>query len=81
MGYPDTAVGIGQWDAALLMVISLCSFFGQTFLNRSFQIITAAKGSSIMCTQVRRPLHVQEHHLHKHRGLQWTWRLQCDLHP
>ena len=45
-------MGIGQWDAALLMVISLCSFFGQTFLNRSFQIITAAKGSSIMCTQV-----------------------------
>ena len=60
VGYPDRAVAIGRTDAGLLVVIALSSFFGQMLLNRSFQIIPAAKGSSIMCTQVHTPSLVQQ---------------------
>lgn len=52
-GYPDKAVLPGRFDACLLVGIALSSFLGQMMLNRSFQIQSAAKGSSIMCTQVR----------------------------
>ena len=52
VGYPDPAVLPGAHDAALLLTLALCSFIGQTLLNRSFQISSAAKGSSLMCTQV-----------------------------
>ncbi len=52
MGYPDPAVLPCPYDASLLLALAICSFIGQTLLNRSFQITSAAKGSSLMCTQV-----------------------------
>ena len=56
VGYPDRAVLPGLADTELLLALAICSFIGQMLLNRSFQITSAAKGSSLMCTQVRNPI-------------------------
>lgn len=55
-GFPDRAVVPGAFDSCMLCCIVMSSFTGQMLLNRSFQIQSAAKGSSINCMQVQHAL-------------------------
>lgn len=52
VGYPDKVMLPGAFDSGMLCIIIFASFFGQMLLNHGFQIQSAAKGSSINCTQV-----------------------------
>ncbi len=57
VGYPDKVMLPGAFDSGMLCIVILASFFGQMLLNHGFQIQSAAKGSSINCTQVKSFFH------------------------
>ena len=53
VGWPQAAVVPSLSDAALLLAVAVTSFGAQLLLTRSFQLLPAARASSINFSQAR----------------------------